>query len=537
MRNLSIACLCLSFAATAQPCVTIDHTELPAGEWTVESIIFERHPIFETSAEETVWFHRFANRYHDITTEKTLRNDLVFREGSVITALQLAENERLLRSRKYLRNATIDIVCVNSKTKSVQLRVQTWDNWSLLPKISLGHSGGSTKTGLGLAEDNLFGSGTQALVEYQSDAERSGYQVKLASDNLFGTFWQSNARYASNSDGESYQFGLSKPFYQLQTTNSYRIDLNKDIKTIAEYAYGEVWHEYQSKLQSLQLESGWRLGGDEQWAMRMLTGANLQDQHFQVLTADFLTVPENRNRSEIYVAWQLEQAAYQELSNIYLFNRVEDLNFGWQVKLQLGRMDAAVGAYDDGWHFVLDIQKNLQLSEQSWLFWQASAERWQFSTLPNSTRWTSDLRYVQHLTDRQQLIATASARFADDLERDERYTLGGDEGMRAFPLYYQTGNKAVTGSVEYRYITPWSIYQLLDVAFASFVDTGRAWDNPDAAPGADLEQTLYGAGIGIRLLPNHTSRGSMISIDLTRPFSQNPELSGWRWRVIARKPF
>ncbi len=188
MRNLSIACLCLSFAATAQPCVTIDHTELPAGEWTVESIIFERHPIFETSAEETVWFHRFAHRYYDITTEKTLRNDLVFREGSVITALQLAENERLLRSRKYLRNATIDIVCVNSKTKSVQLRVQTWDNWSLLPKISLGHSGGSTKTGLGLAEDNLFGSGTQALVEYQSDAERSGYQVKLASDNVFGAF-------------------------------------------------------------------------------------------------------------------------------------------------------------------------------------------------------------------------------------------------------------------------------------------------------------------------------------------------------------
>lgn len=537
VRNFPLVCCVFACPVVAQTCVIPERPELPEGTWTVASIRFERHPIFETTPEESIWFHRVANKYHEITTEKTLRNDLLFREGAAITALQLAENERLLRSRKYLRKATIEVECIDQTSKQVQLRVQTWDNWSLLPKISLGHSGGATKTGLGLAEDNLFGSGTQALVEYQSDAERSGYQLKLASDNLFGSFWQSSARYATNSDGESYQFVVAKPFYQLSSAQSYRLDTHKELKTISEYAYGDVWHEYQSKLQALELETGWQISGDEHFALRMLTGAMLQDQHFQPLNADFLNVPVNRNRSEVYVAWQLEQADYRELTNIYMFNRVEDLNFGWQAKLQLGRMDAAVGAYDDGWHFVVDLQKNQELSRDSWLLWHAAVERWQFDTLQRSTRWSSDLRYVHHLTERQQLIATANARFADDLERDERYTLGGDEGMRAFPLYYQTGNKAVTGSLEYRYITPWSIYQLLDVAFASFVDAGRAWDNPDAAPGADLESTLYGAGLGLRLLPNHTSRGSMISIDLTRPFSQNPELSGWRWRVIARKPF
>lgn len=537
MRILLMACLWCPCVVTAQSCVQFEQSDVSTRTWTVESIRFERHPIFETSPENTVWFHRFANTYHEITTEQTIRNDLWFGEGTEVTLAQLAENERLLRSRKYLRNASIDIICVNPQNHSVQLRVQTWDNWSLLPKISLGHSGGATKTGLGLAEDNLFGSGTQALMEYRADAERSGYQLKLASDNLFGTFWQSSARYSSNSDGESYQFELAKPFYQLQSADSYRIDVNKDIKTITEYAYGEAWRDYQSKLQALELETGWRIAGDDQFAVRLLTGTMLQDQHFTPLTTDFQSIPANRNRSEVYMAWQFEQANYRELSNIYMFNRVEDLNFGWQVQLHLGRMDAAVGAYDQGWHFAVNLQKNLELTDNSWLFWQATAERWHFTLLKSSTRWSSDLRYVHHVTDRQQLIATASARIADDLERDERYTLGGDEGMRAFPLYYQTGNKAVTGAIEYRYITPWSIYQLLDVAFAGFIDTGRAWDNPDAAPGPDLEKTLYGAGFGVRLLPNHTSRGSMISIDLTRPFSDNPELSGWRWRVIARKPF
>jgi len=78
---------------------------------------------------------------------------------------------------------------------------------------------------------------------------------------------------------------------------------------------------------------------------------------------------------------------------------------------------------------------------------------------------------------------------------------------------------------------------LLDVALAGFVDAGRAWDNPQRPAGPDDDQNLAGYGIGIRLLPSHSSRGSVISIDLAKPVSDNPELSGWRWRLIAKRPF
>jgi len=48
---------------------------------------------------------------------------------------------------------------------------------------------------------------------------------------------------------------------------------------------------------------------------------------------------------------------------------------------------------------------------------------------------------------------------------------------------------------------------------------------------------LHGYGVGMRLFPSHSSRGSMISIDLAYPITDNPEIAGWNLRLIAKKPF
>ncbi len=522
----------------AEPCVAISQqSQLPAANWRIGQIRFQRNDIFDLNDKHSLWFHRFANDYHVVTTESTLREDLLFQEGDVLDAAILAETERLLRSRRYLRHAEITPVAYCEATGTVDVEVRSWDNWSLLPRISLGHAGGETKTNLGLAEDNLWGTGNAAQIEYFSDSERDGYKLQFHSPNLSSSHWQTTLQYADTSDGESYRFNLAKPFYRLSSERAYNLDIFKEIKDISEYARGDVYNEYRSNQQLMELSSGWAFGRTAQSVQHLNFGVT-QDQHeFSENNDSNRAPPDNRDLSQIWLSWDFLQSDYRELTNFFLWNRVEDINFGWQAQVRLGRLQKYLGADQGGWDLQTSLQKNFEINEKSWLVSRFSYRQLHQQQLKQQQLFQSQLQYIRHLTPQQVLLAQVQWSVGKNLYRDERISIGGDEGMRAFPLYYQTGNKAALASLEYRYITHWHIYQLLDVALAGFVDAGRAWDNPDRPAGPDDNQTLSGYGVGIRLLPSHASRGSVISIDLAKPVSDNPELSGWRWRLIAKRPF
>ena len=540
MIRLSTALLCslCSWQSLATCVAVTDSTPLPAdrSKLTIGKIKMVRNDIFDLTRKDTLWFHRLANEYHVITSEDTLRDDVLFKKGQRLDLALLDETERLLRSRRYLRHAEVKVSHYCPENESVIVTVSSWDNWSLLPKISLGHEGGETKTNLGFAEDNLWGTGNQLMVEYFSDSERDGYKTRFLSPNIYGSHWQTALQYADNSDGESYQFRLNKPFYQLKSDWSFGFEVFKDIKDVSEYQRGDEYNEYQSKLQYLAIDSGWKLSQQDNRVERLSVGLKLDDRHFTENENSTLPPPADRDLSQLWLGYEWFEADYRKLHNFYLFNRVEDINFGWQFSARIATLAKSLGAYSSGWQWQLNLNKNWQMDEHSWLVLHSDLNRLHASQLPEQQLFNSQLRYIRHLSDNQVWLNQLSWSIGKNLFRDERIAIGGDEGMRAFPLYYQTGNKAVIATTEYRYITSWSLYQLFDVALAVFADAGRAWDNPDQPVELDNGR-LYGYGLGIRLLPSHASRGSVISIDLAKPVTENPELSGWRWRFIAKKEF
>jgi hemolysin activation/secretion protein len=253
-------------------------------------------------------------------------------------------------------------------------------------------------------------------------------------------------------------------------------------------------------------------------------------------SASPLPEPEDRDLSQIWIGWDWFESDYQKMFNFFQFNKVEDINFGWQASVRLGRLNKGLGAYTEGWNLQASLAKNWQLTPISWLTYRSEYYQLEGDILQSQQLFSNQLRHIYHLSDHQVFISQLQFNLGKNLFRDQRITIGGDDGMRAFPLYYQTGNKSMIASTEYRYITSWHLYQLLDVALAAFVDAGKAWDNPDRSTSID-EGSLYGYGVGIRLLPSHASRGSIISIDLSKPVTNNPELSGWRWRLIAKREF
>ena len=115
--------------------------------------------------------------------------------------------------------------------------------------------------------------------------------------------------------------------------------------------------------------------------------------------------------------------------------------------------------------------------------------------------------------------------------------IGGDDQLRAYPSYFRSGEARAVLTAEYRRYTDWSLWQLLDVAFAGYIDAGKIWQTAEQDANTSSGGTLVGVGAGIRLLSNHSSRGTLIHIDLTKALSDNDNLSGVELRITATRGF
>ena len=67
------------------------------------------------------------------------------------------------------------------------------------------------------------------------------------------------------------------------------------------------------------------------------------------------------------------------------------------------------------------------------------------------------------------------------LDANDRFLLGGDNGLRGFTARRFDGDHRIYLSVEDRYHTDLLLFQLLQPGFAVFMDAGNAWGGPRAA--------------------------------------------------------
>jgi hemolysin activation/secretion protein len=70
------------------------------------------------------------------------------------------------------------------------------------------------------------------------------------------------------------------------------------------------------------------------------------------------------------------------------------------------------------------------------------------------------------------------------LDLDNQLLLGGDNGLRGYPLRYQGGDAVALLTLEQRYFSDWYVLRRFRVGGAVFFDAGRTWGTvPFATPG------------------------------------------------------
>ena len=84
--------------------------------------------------EENKALYQLANRMHKTTRPDVIHQQLLFHEGDEFSSRVLEESERILRSNRYIQNATIE--AVRQENGAIDVNVRTTDVWTLMPKIS-----------------------------------------------------------------------------------------------------------------------------------------------------------------------------------------------------------------------------------------------------------------------------------------------------------------------------------------------------------------------------------------------------------------
>lgn len=492
--------------------------ELEAAGATIGEIRIVTDNIFDLQdPRENNALFRAANRLHLTTRPGVIRRGLLFRSGEKVSAARIEETERLLRAAVYLYDVRIRPVAYRDGV--VDVEVATRDTWTLFPVVSFSRSGGQNKTEFSLRDLNLLGTGGALRLGAFRDVDRSGRQAAFEHDNAFGHRIALGIGASNNSDGSQRFVRLERPFYALDARWSAGLRWLDDDRIEPVYNAGAVAGEYRRQQRVAEVFGGASTGRVDGWVRRASIGYRFEES---VLAPEPgrgapAALPADETLAGPFVRFELIEDRFVRLLNRNQMGRPEYFPFGVAARLQLGWAAERLGSTADALLYEGVVSKGFAPVDDHTLvasaavkgqFRAGSVRRQQFGAsaqyfLPHHGRWL--------------LYTSVAGDVLTKPEPAEFLYLGGDNGLRGFPLRYQAGTRRALITVEERLYTAAFPFRLFRFGAAAFVDVGRAWGggNPNQrAPG-----WLVDAGLGLRLFTVRAAEANVVHLDVAFPLN------------------
>lgn len=491
-----------------------------------------------TNPGEDRKLYHWANRVHVRTRPYVIENILLFREGDPFQGRLLDESARALRARGFLADAQIEPGAYHEATNAVDVTVRVRDSWSLAPDLKLGRSGGENEVGIGLSDGNLLGTGKGLTVSYTTDVDRDETYLGYSDENVRGTRVHLSTVVTNASDGYRRGLWAERPFYALDTRWSLGGAALNEQRVESMYDLGEIVDEFDHAIREVSLHGGWSRGLRDRRARRWLLGITSEEHRFAP-TADLpvpLLVPDNRKLVYPWVGFQLVEDDFRQMSELNDMGRTEDVSLGWNLLATLGWSRESLGADRNARLMSVAVQRGWELAPGRLLMLDAGASaRAESGTGTRNSLAYAKARYYHRNLERNVFSVSVATELGRNLDAENQVLLGGDNGLRGYPLRYQAGEKSAILTLEQRFYTDWYPWRLLRVGWAAFMDIGRVTGtDPRAAPSLG---TLYDFGIGLRLSSPRSSGRSVVHIDLAFPMKGDATIDDVQLLVETKSSF
>jgi outer membrane protein assembly factor BamA len=253
--------------------------ELERAHAVIGRVYIDNENVFDLKnpAEDSRLF-QLADRFHIRSRSNVIDNQLLFHAGDAYSRRLLDESARILRSARYLYDASVEPVRYHDGV--VDVLVTTHDVWTLNPGISFGRKGGKSSMGAEIEELNFLGSGISLSASHKSGVDRNENFLEVGDKHLFGTWTGVRARFSDNSDGQARELAIGRPFYALDAKSSWGLDVVDDRRVESLYDRGDVVDQYGLHRRYFEASRGLSHGLEDGWARRWSIGATYDDRQF-----------------------------------------------------------------------------------------------------------------------------------------------------------------------------------------------------------------------------------------------------------------
>ncbi|MEM7480004.1 MAG: hypothetical protein AAF481_02425 [Acidobacteriota bacterium] len=515
---------------------------LEASEAVIGEIVVRTGNVFDTDdpAESKVLF-RFANRVHRTTRPAVIEDLLLFRSGDLYSRRILDETERLLRSKRYLYDAQIRPIHYGGNR--VDLEVVTRDVWTLTAGLGFSRSGGENSTRFEVQESNFLGTGREIIVERTEDVDRTRELVAFADRSLGGTHAQLELWLANMSDGSLQRLELERPFVSLDARWGSGLFVRVEDRVDPFYLAGREVDRFRHQRTYAEFYWGRSKGLRNGWTRRLLTGYTYDERQFGNRRVESFSrfQPRDRTLSYPWLGFEVIEDRFLETNDLDQLQRTEDFFIGRRFHGKLGYSPEALGGDQERWVFDSGFSSGHPIGDQRMLLLSGGlTSRWadgQEQNLMANLR----ARFYQRNFGNNLFFVSAEVDATQQADIETQLLLGGDSGLRGYPLRYQDGNRRFLVTLEQRFYTDWHLFQLVHVGGAVFFDIGRAWfdgEDPLLIRGPEYtDKVLKDIGFGLRLSSSRSGQGSMIHLDVAFPLDRDDSISGVQWLISTKETF
>ncbi len=183
------------------------------GSITIKTVDLLEGSVIDTLEKASTKFGKFINKVHKDTRPAIIRNNLLFEVGDVLDPFELADNERILRQFKTLRDARIYVSQSKGNPNIADVVVVTQD------VSSIGVSGDYSslkKFRIDVFDINILGYAKQLQLSYfrsSSYTPQNGYEITLREPNLLNSFTQAELQYTDNYLRQRIRFSADRDFF------------------------------------------------------------------------------------------------------------------------------------------------------------------------------------------------------------------------------------------------------------------------------------------------------------------------------------
>jgi outer membrane protein assembly factor BamA len=489
----------------------------------------------ENDPKENNVLFRAANTLHIRTRPSVIESTLLFKPGDPLSVRLIEESERLLRDNRYLYD--VKITPVGWHDGVVDIEVRTRDTWTLDPGVSVGRSGGVNTGSVQLKEYNLFGTGTSVGLSRRKDADRTSTIFDVSHNHLFDGWTAVRYSHSNLEDGSGQSFGVERPFYALDTRWAAGVSFDERDQVDSVYNAGDVIAEYRHRSRNAQAYGGWSQGLIDGWTQRYSVGLTYRDDAYE--REPGLTppprLPEDATLAGPFLRYEVIEDGYERFKNRNQIERPEYFQTGFNSSLQIGRALQGLGSTRDAWLYSASIGDGVVPHLDHILVASAALSGQYSEGQAEHLRGSGMLQYYVPQAHRFLFFASATLDAVHNEDVSELLMIGGDSGLRGYPLRYQTGERRALFTIEERGYTDWYPLRLFRVGGAVFFDVGRAW-------GGDFVNTanpgwLKDVGFGLRLLSARSAFGNILHADVAFPLDGDPNIKSVQFLLKTKTSF